>query len=624
MIRILLAVLCCFSFLSYSQPSEKVLKHVPKDASMVVSFNFSRIVDKINLDTIKALQMVQFGYNHLRLRAGKDSVIVRKIWDDPKSYGVALEPASVVSLNFLSGGQKSLQPEIRIVVPLVSKKKLEKLLKTLLDDYSDFTQKEKGYSYYESRNLGLAWSKEVLIIYGSDNLKESETRTKAIKGLMNINAEESLLKNKKFMSYIKRPGDVSYYVNLESYFKSFSQTDDYTGNSMFQWVDLEAYNNLDIFYSLSFDNGQLNFDYKQSFEDLPSELFTSSLKGEINPAFYKYINQDQLIGCFSFATDIEKVKEYYFETFPQITDSLEAKMEEAIVEERTENDSTMKHLKSMAYNDSIEWEERQEIKDQMAVQKDSLEQVYAEDVDKYIDSTLYVHGFNREDLWKLFKGDLLVAVTGVYEVIDTFTTHEYGEDEDGELGYIAVEKTKKKKLPLFKAFATINLPDNLKKALTKFEEDEEIQSVDGKGYYIIGDGENEDEKVYFGLNKENILVISNDENFMVDHFLTGQGVNNPIEGEIKKKIESQLVAGYVDIKKLFDVYKFEEDADWQTKDILTLVKENLISASFASTVEASKKEFVGGASIDFSKQDNSFHTLMTMFNTVFMKFAGFL
>ena len=84
----------------FAQPDKTMLKSIPNESYLVVSLNVKNIVDKVDLDRIKTLPVLKNAFEELKKGARKDSVTLKKFYEDPNSLGVALEPSITTFFHF--------------------------------------------------------------------------------------------------------------------------------------------------------------------------------------------------------------------------------------------------------------------------------------------------------------------------------------------------------------------------------------------------------------------------------------------------------------------------------------------------------------------------------------------
>jgi hypothetical protein len=229
------------------------------------------------------------------------------------------------------------------------------------------------------------------------------------------------------------------------------------------------------------------------------------------------------------------------------------------------------------------------------------------------------YGLEQDDIWKLFRGDLYAAIYGTTETIDTFKTYDYATDEDGEYKYLEVEKTRIKKLPVFKVLGTSDAPEKLRGILNVLVEDEELAKKEDQDYYTKVEG---NQTMYFAIN-EGIYCFTNDESF-IKEFLNGAPSKEAFEAGELIDLDGELV----DFRTLVQKRSFtthinfelliEMIQDESTSHVYDEIK-GLLSSFNANSHITDKHEFQ--SRIKLKGNRNSLHLIADMVNSMYLMFT---
>ena len=601
-------LICLIStFISFAQPGNDLIKHLPGSSAMVFSFNFDNILEKVEMDRVKEMDVFKDSYVGMKKEAKDDSVIVKKIWKNPKSYGVDMTASVEMFIEFESvksqySENEYQKPVFGILIPLKSARKFEKLLvKLLKEQYEDFVGRTDSYSYYYKREIGIAWSKKTLLLLFVDG-EDDLLLTSKLDYIMNLNKNKSLLVNNEFQDYMKIKNDISCFVQpkllVESIRKNMAQEE------FNPYFDMD-FISTSLLYELNFDNAELNIQAKQLADEKSKSIIEAIKSTKISPYLTELIDQNAMV-VYSQALDIEEMKSVYMKEYPIMADSLEDMAYKLVAKSKAEQDSLVQQLQEMKWADTVDWDERQVIREQIDERIDSLTLVYKEDVSHQLDSTLNVYSLERDEIWSIFKGDFVFTINGAYESVDTFMTYEYGEDEDGEFKYMEVEKTKTINLPLFRGMVLVNLPDIVNMAMDSLVNRGLIVKNENYFSYIYSD-----QVLYMGMNQHNVLTFTNEESFMKS-FVSNTYNAKPNTRMVKLANENAYML-QADIRKLAET--FVEENDRQISDLFTNYVDELLWKIWIDTTFNAKFAMVS------SKKQNSLYSLLEAINDAYLKFG---
>ncbi len=585
---------------------------IPKDASIVISLNSAITLDKINLDEIKELEVMQEMITSIKRGAGEDSSVIETLWNKSRKYGLTLNPSSQIFMDFREG-EYSPDVLVGVVSPLKTGKKFDKLMKLLLDEeFEDFVETEGDYKYYYKREMAVAWSKTYMICVFFDGAKPEEMAVE-IKNIMTMPKDSSIIANASFSAETTGKSDIEMYINADEILKM--------NKSMKRMFDPSAFTEFrgkEAFYSIDFLDGVIDIRAAGPLPKEQLEALRNISNAEANPELLKWVDNDAPV-CLWNNSNIYNGRNYLLENHPEIADSLKALADRALIKNRIAEDSSVIKLKEIMWADSTTWEQRKEYRATLSDIKDSLRTVFDSTNQDYQSEKLAKYGLERDDIWKLFRGDVYAAIYGTTETIDTFKTYDYATDEDGEYKYLEVEKTRIKKLPVFKVLGTSDAPDKLSGILDVLVEDEELAKEEGQDYYTKIEGK---QTMYLAIN-QGIYCFTNDKSF-IEEFLNGApskeasdaGELIDLNGELvdfRTLVQKRSFTTHVNFELLIEMIQ-----DESTSKIFDEVN-GLLSSFNANSHITDKHEFQ--SRIKLKGNRNSLHLIADMVNSMYLMFA---
>lgn len=588
---------------------------LPSDAMMVFSFNFGNIKEKIDISRLKKLEMVDYLYTNLKRGMGEDSSIVKKMYADPKKYGVNLEPSVQLFLRETTNNEGTTTLSPALLLHLSSSKKYEKLMKALYSDgteYQDFLETRDSYKIFTTYQSVFIWDKRRLYILPvtSDNrgLLDQE-----IDALLSINLKSSLATNQSYLTSGIDQSDIGYWLNYEK-FLTFSQHQSQINDINFFEVDMERMKGTQTNIGLNFMKGALVLDAIGKASELLRKENRTIYSKKVNPDFINYIEKDSLIAMLSLAVDVKEFKTAFENNYGHLLDSLEAMVEKELLTEATDSNKAVKEINKELESDTLDWSDRQKLYQELELVQDSLVNAGMENIDFKIDSTLQEFRMTREDAWNLFKGDLLMAATGTYTVLDTIIATEYVENEDGEYEYQNIEKTEERPVPLFIGMMTVNLVDKAEFALKKLATEGFLKQTEDY-YYVTVSKYN-----YFVKLNGNVLILTNDLTMVEKKYQKGRSmVNSMMDNELKNNTLDNVFYSFVDIEKILNKIP---DPDGQMDSYLQPAKETFKNLESKSNFETDDNMNSYSALHFQQKNDNSLHILFDLANAYFKLFTG--
>ena len=268
------------------------------------------------------------------------------------------------------------------------------------------------------------------------------------------------------------------YGEMMTSFSSMSGMDAAMGGMMDNLYG-SIYKGMDAFVDLQFNNGEMVMESEYGF---PKSL-TRGLDltdGKVNPKFRKYIKGDNLLGVYSMALNPEAYGNIVKETMLTVMDGMPETM--------------------------------------------GLGRDLAPLLGVIID---------EEAIYDFFKGDMVVALTGMNTFEKTVTTYEYDDD----FNPIEKESTVESKIPEFTAMMTIGDKANMQRILNVGKKLGVMENY-GKYFQVIA-------PIGFDLFmaiENDILLISNDAQLITHNLSTGYA--NKVGGQEWKNIKKNSMHLY--------------------------------------------------------------------------------
>lgn len=588
---------------------------LPSDVMMVFSFNFEHIKQKIDIPRLKKLEMVDYLYSSAKRGMGEDSAVVKKMYADPKKYGLNLEPALQLFLRETSYTDENSSLSPALLFHLSSAKKFEKLMKTLFNEgteYLDFLETKGSFKIYKTYQSAFVWNKKTLYILPitSDNRGFLE---KEIDALLALNPTTSLASNQSYLTSGIDKSDIGYWLNYEK-FLAYGQHESQTNGTNFFEVDMDRMRGTETNIGLNFLNGALVIEALGKANELLKKESRAVYSKKVNPDFINYLEKDSLIAMLSLAVDIKEFKSSFEHNYGHLLDSLEVMVEKELLEEVSDSNQAIKNILKELDSDTLDWSQKQVLYNRLETVQDSLVTAGMQNMDQKIDSTLQEFQMTREDAWNLFEGDLLLAATGTYTVLDTIIATEYVENQEGDYEYQNIEKTQERPVPLFMGMMTVNLVDKAEFALKKLATEGFLkQKAD---YYYVSISKY---NYYIKLNG-NVLILTNDLSLVEKKYQKGQVmVHSMISNELQKNTLENVFYSFVDIENILNRIP---DPESQMERYLEPAKATFKHLESKSNFELDQN-MNSRTALEFQqKNENSIHILFDLANAYFKLFTG--
>jgi len=220
---------------------------------------------------------------------------------------------------------------------------------------------------------------------------------------------------------------------------------------------------------------------------------------------------------------------------------------------------------------------------------------------------------DEDALYDLFKGDILLAMTGIRQSETPVTSYEYDEHFNPD----RVEKSIKKQYPEFVAMASYGDEENVLK-LVRLAESFDMALDMGAYYQVPGTGEGDG--LFFALGK-GVLVITNDANLIQEKLASGVERNARLGKKHRRNLARNVQALYWDTRVTWDAIGQTDAAT--TSPEMTRTMEKIKDRVLGVSLLTSRKKVRTRLTLDLAdKESNALEQLLSLINQLVLEAAG--
>ncbi|WP_264788678.1 DUF4836 family protein [Aureispira anguillae] len=393
-----------------------------------------------------------------------------------------------------------------IVVPITDGAKFRTFLDNLFGKEKTKVMIPTGNALSMLHNkLLLNWSKERLIIAFStseqsffEETEEYEARTKRMllehaKALGSLEASNSIAQDSDYQKHLNKDADFDVWMDYANIMPPLDQLPmqarDLMG-SLFEFVG-----GMKLGGNGFIKNGEAEFLTKVYANEAMARVLSKSYNVKVNKDFFKYLDNSNLMGMYSFAMNPKGFMD--------------------------------------AYSSEL-----------YTILKESREGTLITNLLDIIDIFI-----DEDEIYTLFKGDLLLALTDVKVIDRKSSDFEYNEETDK---WEEITTTEKDVIPM----ATMMLSYGNKENIMKFIDlgaNAGLLSKRADGVWAIGGVKEELGFDVFVVVHNGILMFTNDENITKN--LNGIAKNKQLSGKTVKEITSYVQYGFMDADKMVQTAK---------------------------------------------------------------------
>ncbi|UII19146.1 hypothetical protein [Fulvivirga ligni] len=315
----------------------------------------------------------------------------------------------------------------------------------------------------------------------------------------------SILNNKKYLTQVKEGAVLNFWLgNMGALMKTMNDGASFNPiMNMYSKINMN-YGEMSCNLMLNEDAANWNFDVTLK-EDL-AKAYKEATDQKINKKFFKYINEDELLGYLAYNINVEKALKAY-------------------------PDIISEQYKGIAG---------------------------VSDAEMSLATDLFSLMLDEEAIGDLIKGDLLFLVSGVGEKEVTYTDYEYDEDYN----FKEVTKTKKEPLPEFLVMASTESPDFTGKLIGYMAEKHLITPTTA-GFYKVELPKRDMPMDLFFMIKDGIFFMSTSEKDM--NAIVTNSFKTKVSKKHKKIIKTGNYTVYFKSKALFEDFSPEKMAPGESE-----------------------------------------------------------
>ncbi|MCT4582063.1 MAG: hypothetical protein N4A35_11645 [Flavobacteriales bacterium] len=426
--------------------------------------------------------------------------------------------------------------------------KFDQLINNIIptDQKEQLITLNNNYHYYKDEDILLAWNNDIVTFidykipyrYRSysyneettteDNYyesyqdrleaeakkKEAEKKAKiesVLNSIFNTNPQHSLKYNTNYKKSLIEKGDISYFINAmggntDFYFKAYKT--EKTDNFLSLFKDNFTYG------ALNFNTNDIEITSTQHVGAHYLNQIKEMNKKKFNKAMYKYIDGKNLIGIAGFAANPEPAYEIYKDTYINILSNMD--LGEEWIGTAAEIGFTF---------------------------------------------------FDEEELFDLIQGDFVFALTDIKEFEVEYTSYDYDENYNR----VETTKTKKETLPEFVSLATIG-NKALRDKIIKLMNQTDVIRKKGNYYELQEPKSRYSDRAAKPLNvfymlKGDLLIVTNDEQLLIDNDGNGLPKSQQLNGEALKLMKTNNMFAYWTPKATYDKIPQEFQSELQPLEV---------------------------------------------------------
>jgi len=491
-------------------------------------------------------------YDHkLSIGVGKDYAIV-SIWDadyyysdDYYEYNEARGKV-VAMIDSIRGNDQMIDttavtPQIDEVieetVPPQEEPAVDSVIYEVEADYVDIPEPDY-YSYlYENDSLMKRFERDWLVKKAKKEelfwLKKDKKMSYYHKYVADTKPANSVTANKEFTAIFANTHDIIYWFNYNSYSGKLMQMMEEKRYSMGMPNEAEEKpkpkQTIDDFiknngmYGLgNFEKGEIKMSFFNTFNDTIKPFIEKCYGNQINPEFFKYVKSDNLIGIAGMSVNMEAVANFYYEMFKRASES--------------------------------------------ALNPNKYAIAAIEMTDIFLD---------KKAMYHTFKGDAIVAVTGIQSNLKTYTSYEY---DTLTFENRSVEKTKTEYIPEFVVIATIENKSTLLRIINMIVKMEGLVKVSDQLYAFRSRIPDVNDK-FFIVIKGDLFFITNDKTLATDQIANGISTSRTV-GEKYNSYLNNSSFGFWDAATMFKLMSETPTEELSEPDMLKKLGDKINKGSF--------------------------------------------
>ncbi len=374
-----------------------------------------------------------------------------------------------------------------------------------------------------------------------DRFWEKHTRKMTLhqKNINELKPAESLASNSEFSKVFTNSDDIIYWFDYQSYSQQLIDimSDKYGMSYRYDTAvvnemlknkppnQLTELVNGNSMYGLgNFEKGEIKMNFYNIFNDKLKPYFEKIYSKDINPDFFKYIKSDNLMGLISMSINTQAGADLYYEFLRRASESTAIPNKWAVA--------------------------------------------FIEITDLFLDKNVLHH---------TFKGDAVVAFTGIKSYLKTYSDYQY---DSLTFENTTVEKTKTDYIPEFVAILTIENLENVKRILKMIKRLDGLTEI-SKDVYSFKSRSSEINGNFFVVIKDNLLFITNDKPLATEQINEGLTTSRTVGNAYESYLKNSSF-GFWDASKMFKLMAEGPEEKFGKPDALQKLSEKINKGFFVT------------------------------------------
>ena len=569
--------------------AQNLEQYIPKDATIVTSFNLNNLNKKVSLDKIQSYDFYQEGMKEMLKEMKRNtSPTMVDAFENPSKYGM-----DVMSETFMFGEISEDGSYFGLVFNLNDQAKFtEFFTKNILPEAGGEMGEMNGFQTMTTPNAAIAWNKNVGVITGGTlnwnidgaqgfdektNEDASKKEAAAVMGylqrILKKNPATSLLSNVRFAKAATKKSDMKMWIDykwmMQMQMKEANQNMEMMGMPGFWEQMAPMYEDTYYAMDLNFNDGKMMLDSEMFANKKLLDMWRKVGDRKLNKNFFKYLPKENM-GYMTMAINMENMANEMTGMFAPMIE---------------QSGMTVPEMEGMAL-------------DFLATAGIKMD---------------------RKGMYNLLKGDMVIAVTGMREFNVTKT--QYDED------FNRVEVDSKQKLPEFLAMMSIGSESDIMQFVKMGIDAGMLGKESGKfNAYKLAVPTSELPMDVFMAVHDGMLFFTNNNELVTKKLKKGFKRKQRISKKDQLKLMTSGSMFYWDIPQSLNaaaaVAQEQGMMDGMSNKMLNVSKESLESLVFRSDkamTDAARTEF----SLNFvNKKMNSLDQMFSYFNEMFLTAMG--
>jgi hypothetical protein len=355
---------------------------------------------------------------------------------------------------------------------------------------------------------------------------------KQLNYLVNLSYGQSIQSISNFRTVDEEASDIVYWYNYGEMMQQYYEHNMRYRYNYYDMMGMGAERDTSLIHNMwkgsyvvslvKFEGNTATMEQRSYFSPALQEHTLGLYNGRVNKKMFRYVKGENLMGFVAMSMNMEKFMKFYGSVY-----------------------------RENSYNSLI-----------------GLYQNY------YMTTWDLLHVFiDEKTLYNLLNGEMLFAVTDLKPYTSTYLTYDY--DENFEKTEIRKERTEIR--PEFVFVAGIGKQEKAEEIIGILERAGALKKQNNQ-YYLINTPGEYDVKMFLAL-KNGMLIITDNEDLMVNHLSKGYNRRQGMNKEMRKLGRKSPLVGYWDGKKSFEIIRknFTEPLSEEDKKAIELLQQEVNS-----------------------------------------------